>query len=88
MENITIALTEPLKAFVDAQAAQRGFSTASAFIEELVREARQRATFEEVEGLLQEGLDSGEPVPVTAADWEQAREKVRAHHRQHSGKRS
>jgi antitoxin ParD1/3/4 len=86
MQNITIALSEPLKTFVDTQAAQRGFSTASAFIEELVKEAQERESFQRVETLLQEGIDSGEPMPVTDADWQEIRDRVRQYHREHTGK--
>ena len=86
MENITIALSEPLKAFVDAEAAQRGFSTASAYVEQLVKDAEQRTTFEHIESLLQKGLESGEPTAVTSADWDEVRERVRHYHREHTGK--
>jgi len=83
MGMLEIQLPEPLMAFVEAQVASGQYESPSALIEALVREAqerqeRRRASQETLEWALLEGLDSGEPVALTAAYGEERRAALQA----------
>ncbi len=78
MTQLKVSLPEPLGEFVAEQAAKSGKQTAEAYVTSLVREARRREVLKEVEAKLIEGLESGEPIPVTEEYWEEIRNKVRA----------
>lgn len=78
MTQLKVSLPEPLGEFVATQAAKSGKRTAEAYVTSLVREARRREVLKEVEAKLIEGLDSGEPTPMTAFDWAEIRQKIRA----------
>jgi antitoxin ParD1/3/4 len=74
METMNISLPESLKAFIESEVTTGGYSSASEFVRELVREAQKRKAREQLETLLLEGLNSGEPIEVTPKFWE---EKIR-----------
>lgn len=89
MNTLEITLPEPLKAFVEDKVATGNFGTASAYIEQLIREAQERDEEEaldeskwdqdHLEKLLLEGLDSGEPIPVNQEFWQERRARLAAH---------
>ncbi len=58
---MNISLPDDMKAWIDAQVAARGFMTSSEFIRDLVRREKDIADFR---ALIQEGLDSGDPIPA------------------------
>lgn len=80
MTQLKVSLPEPLGEFVVEQAAKSGKQTAEAYVTSLVREARHREVLKEVEAKLIEGLESGEPIPVTKEYWEQKRAKLLKRH--------
>lgn len=82
MTSLNISLPEPLRAFVDEQVAHGGYSTASEYVRELIREAQRRRAQERLEAQLLEGLDSGEPMEVTPEYWERKRAELLVHHQQ------
>jgi antitoxin ParD1/3/4 len=61
MTTMNISLPEDMKAWIDAQVQSRGFMTSSEFIRDLVRREKDIADFRV---LIQEGLDSGDPIPA------------------------
>lgn len=65
MTELNISLPEPLGEFVVEQAAKSGKRRADDYVTSLVREARRREVLKDVEAKLIEGLESGEPIPVT-----------------------
>jgi antitoxin ParD1/3/4 len=75
---MNISLSPALKQWVDRQIEQGGFGTASAYIRQLLREEQKRQARRAVEAKLQEALDSGEPVPVTAQTWKETAQRVEA----------
>ena len=85
METINISLPEPLKAFVEARVAEGSYSSASEYIRELVRADQKRKAEERLEALLLEGLNSGEPVEVTEAFWNEKRRQLLERHRKVNG---
>jgi antitoxin ParD1/3/4 len=76
MDTMNISLPESLKDFVESQVHQGGYSTASEYIRELIRDAQRREARDRVNALLLEGLQSGEPVEATPEFWEERRRPV------------
>ncbi len=61
---------------LNQQVAQGGYSTASEYIRQLVREDQKRAAKQRLEALLMEGIESGPSREMCAADWEDLRQRV------------
>jgi antitoxin ParD1/3/4 len=55
---------------------QGGYSSVSEYVRELIRADQRRKVEERVDALLLEGLDSGEPIPVTKEYWEEKKRKL------------
>jgi len=70
MTTLNISLPDSMRAFIDEQVAQGGYSTASEYVRQLVREDQKRVTEKRLEALLLEGLQSGDAVEVSDAWWE------------------
>jgi antitoxin ParD1/3/4 len=71
METMNIALPESMKHFVQEQVTEGGYSSVSEYVRYLIRAAQKRKVEERIDTLLLEGLDSGQPIPVTAEYWEE-----------------
>jgi antitoxin ParD1/3/4 len=65
-----------MRAFIDEQIAQGGYSTASEYIRDLIRQAQKQAAQEKLDSLLLEGLASGEPIEVTDQWWQEKQERL------------
>ena len=76
MTTMNISLPDAMKAFVEEQVQQGGFSTASEYLRELIRDAQKHAAKERLEKLLLEGLDSGPGVEVTPEWWAERRREL------------
>jgi antitoxin ParD1/3/4 len=76
MTTLNISLPESMRAFIEEQVATGGYSTASEYIRQLVREDQKRAAQERLEALLLEGINSGEPIEVSAEWWRQKKAKL------------
>ena len=66
MTSMNISLPEPLKLFVEEQVSKGGYSTASEYLRELIREAQRRTDRQELEAKLLAGLNS--PTSEMSAD--------------------
>jgi len=73
---LDISLPTDLESWVQKQTDQGGYATASAYIQQLLREEQQRQLRLGIEAKLQEALDSGAPTPVTGATWRQSQQRV------------
>ena len=73
--SMNISLPEELKDYVETQT-KSGYGTPSEFVRELIRAGQKRRATERLDALLLEGLDSGEPIPVNAKFWAQARSSL------------
>ncbi len=74
MATMNISLPEDMKAFVEDQAAKKGFGTVSEYVRAIIRDVQeQQAEREQLDSLLLEGLDSGPATPLTKKDWEHIR---------------
>lgn len=77
MTTMNISLPDEMKAFVETQVQQGGYSTASEYLRELIRDAQKTRTAEErLEKLLLEGINSGPGIEVTPEFWERARQEL------------
>jgi antitoxin ParD1/3/4 len=75
MATLNVSLPKSMKTFVDSQVQQSGYSTASEYIRELIRDAQKRAGQQKLEELLLEGLDSGPSIRIDSEFW-QRRERL------------
>lgn len=73
---MNISLPAPLKEWVETQIRLGGYGTASEFFRQLLGEEQKRRARLAVEAQLADALDSGEPVPVTAATWRESQRRV------------
>lgn len=74
MSTMNISLPDSLKSFVDEQVSQRGYSTSSEYVRELIRKDQDRL---QLRGLLLAGAGTA---PASAADgsyFEALRDRVR-----------
>ena len=76
METMNIALPESMKHFVQERVSEGGYSSVSEYVRELIRADQKRKVEERIDALLLEGLDSGEPIPVTPAYWEEKKRRL------------
>ena len=74
MHDIRVPLSDSAFAFVEAQVANGGFTGPEEYITVLVEAAQKVATPSDLEQLLLDGLDSGEPIEVTD-DWFEAKKR-------------
>jgi antitoxin ParD1/3/4 len=85
MTQLKVSLPEPLGEFVVEQAAKSGKRSPDDYVASLVDEARRREIRKEIESKLIEGLESGEPTPMTESDWAEIREQVHANSKRNRG---
>ncbi|MCY1561555.1 Antitoxin ParD4 [compost metagenome] len=74
MSTMNISLPDALKSFVDQQVDQRGYSTSSEYVRELIRKDQDR---QHLRGLLIAGAESAPTAPVDGDYFESLRAKVR-----------
>lgn len=66
-----------MRAYVEQQVASGGYSSASEYFRELVRQDQKRKANERLEAMLLEGLNSGTVTEMTVQDWDDIRQAVR-----------
>jgi len=74
MSTMNISLPDSLKAFVEEQVAERGYSTNSEYVREVIRKEQQRQS---LRSLLLEGAASPASAPVDSAYFAALRDRVR-----------
>ncbi len=74
---MNISLPDEMRAFVEEQLKSGGYSTASEYLRELIRNAQKEKARARLEALLLEGLDSGDPIEMTPESWRELREEAR-----------
>lgn len=72
---INISIPDSLKAEVDKVIASEGYGNTSEFFRDLVRDYLKKRQEHKLEALLLEGLESGEPTPLTKADFEDIKQR-------------
>lgn len=81
MTSLNVSLPKALKNHVEHQVKHGGYSTPSEYVRELLREDRKRKAGQELEVLLLEGLNSGEPITAAPAYWKRKQHKLAERHR-------
>lgn len=79
MESLQISLPESMKEFIESQVAKGGHSTASEYVQKLVRDAQTEVAADAVEGKVLEAFESPS-TPMTAQDWSEIRRQVQQRH--------
>ena len=74
---MNISLPEPLKEFVDGQVRKGGYSGASDYVRDLLREQQRQVAGLTLKALIAEGLASGGPVPADKKYWAAKRKQLR-----------
>jgi len=74
MTTMNISLPDDMKDWIDAQVQSRGFTTSSEFIRDLILREKEIADFR---AMIQEGLDSGDPIPADDAFFQSLRDRVK-----------
>jgi antitoxin ParD1/3/4 len=77
MTSVNISLPTNQRQFVEKKISKGGYSTVSEYFRELIRQDEQREAEARLESLLLQGLESGEPTPMTKEDWDDVRKEVR-----------
>ena len=70
MTTLNISLPSSMRTFINEQIAKGGYSTASEYIRQLLREAQEREAEKRLESLLLEALESGNFEEVTGEWWQ------------------
>jgi antitoxin ParD1/3/4 len=73
MVAVTFSIPEDLQTFIEGQIVKNGFHSTDDYLRNLLDRERER---EQLEGMLIEGLESGEPVEVNDDWWEQKRSNL------------
>jgi antitoxin ParD1/3/4 len=69
MSPMSPTLPDSLKAFVEFQAARKGYGSPNDYLEALIREDQRKAENDEIEGKLLEALQGPPATPVTEETW-------------------
>ena len=80
METMNIALPSPMKAYVQEQVTEGGYSSASEYIRKLIRDEQERKGRQELERKLLEALESGPATPWTSEDLAELKRRVKERH--------
>ena len=78
MAAITVSLPDSLREFIENRASEQGYRTVGEYVGHLLEEEQKRETQDRLDGLLQEGIDSGKPEEVGAAYWNRKRRALAA----------
>jgi antitoxin ParD1/3/4 len=77
MATMNVSLPETLKDFVDNQVHNRGYSTSSEYIRDLIRNDQIHLAEQQLAKLILGGLESGAAVPVSTDYWDNKQAKLR-----------
>lgn len=76
MTTMNVSLPETLKQYVDQKVAAEGFSSASEYVRDLIRQDQVRHAERHLAALLAEGVASGPSVPVNDSFWAERRARL------------
>jgi antitoxin ParD1/3/4 len=78
--SLNISLPKNLKDYIEVQLKEQGYSTASEYLRELIRDDQRRRAIEKLELLLLEGATSGTPIEATPEYWKKKRREFARRH--------
>jgi antitoxin ParD1/3/4 len=76
MKSMNISLPDSMRAYVEEEVVNGGYSSVSEYFRELVRQDKKRKATERMQAMLLEGLNSGVATQITDQDWEDIRQSV------------
>jgi antitoxin ParD1/3/4 len=76
MQTVNIVLSEQLKEFVERQVSSGRYSSLSDYVRDLICDDEKRKAQEKLEGMLMDGIQSGEPTEMTRQDWADIRHEA------------
>jgi antitoxin ParD1/3/4 len=79
---MNISLPDVMKEFIDTQVQERGYSTSSEYVRDLIRNDQVRQAEQRLAALILEGLESGPAIPVNEAYWNSKRDVIKQRHSQ------
>jgi antitoxin ParD1/3/4 len=82
MTTMNISLPDVMKEFIDTQVQERGYSTSSEYVRDLIRNDQVRQAEQRLASLILEGLESGPAIPVNEAYWNSKRDTLKQRHSQ------
>ena len=85
MTSINISLPDSMQTYIEEQVAQGGYSAVSEYFRELILKDQKRQASERLQGMLLEGLESGNPTAMTEENWMEIRQAVRSRISQNQG---
>ena len=87
MQTMNISLPDPMKQYVEERVSAGDYSSASEYVRELVRADQKRHAKEELEQILLNSMNSGDPFEVTPEMLEDVKQKLRVRAAQRNGTR-
>ncbi len=75
---MNVSLPQDLKLWVDEQVKTGGYGTASEFLRDMLRRARERKLHRQIDTMLVEAVESGAKIAMDDADWASIRNAARA----------
>ncbi|MGA3093033.1 MAG: type II toxin-antitoxin system ParD family antitoxin [Terriglobales bacterium] len=78
MQTMNISLPDPMKQYLEEQVSAGAYSSASEYVRELVRADQKRHAKDQLEQILLNAINSGDPIDVTAEMIDEVRKKLRA----------
>ena len=85
METMNISLPDPMKQYVEERVSAGAYSSASEYVRELVRADQKRHAKEQLEQILLNAMNSGDPFEITPEMLEDVKQKLRARAAQRRG---
>lgn len=82
MTTMNISLPDVMKEFIDTQVQERGYSTSSEYVRDLIRNDQIRQAEQRLAALILEGLESGPAIPVNETYWNSKRDALKQRHAQ------
>lgn len=73
MTTLNISLPDAMRDFIEEQIKESDYSTVSEYLRHLIRQEQKRVAQAKLDGMLLEGLNSGESIEMTDELWEQMR---------------
>ncbi len=85
MQTMNISLPDPMKEYVEERVSAGAYSSASEYVRELVRADQKRHAKEQLEQILVNAMNSGDPFEITPEMLEDVKQKLRARAAQRIG---
>lgn len=77
MTTVNVSIPETLKDFVDTQVQDRGYSTSTEYVRDLILKDQVNQAEQRLASLMLEGLESGPNIPVNDVYWNSKREALK-----------